>query len=530
MRPASARAALVRKAKRHTSRRLSTETSTTPSEDEDITTDESSKAAGKASSTTASPVTKPLFSEVVSVSIPSLQPKSAVKSSPFPAKSTGKAPSELPSPPPTSNLRNPHLGKISLDYNELGQFDQLIYSLQKGAPVHGNTLPLSWQTVKQALSDCGNITLDELNSEDATRWLKLRYECLRLGIEAFFKSEPEIAHKNDWTLFQYEGFDAFDKEPGRKYWKHHRHSIFSATTTTINADHHELMEVADTDEEKERRRAQEGPTPRNQINVLINPPTVSATDQPKLEDCAINDGGFEEASNYFGEGGLQEGKTPIIDLEHWMDEDSTLVETMHGEEIVSSEGLMTHEELVNAIPDFMNEPSSNLHVAKVTLPNESITDSDQTLKDHGIPTHGAPGSSYTTQPSPAHTHSRDFQAINKVMQGIPSEEAQPLPIKRPKNKKRKTSPEPSNSVSVHEDTPGGTPRITHMIANNPPSPGTDIPKENLENEYESEHSSQISVSVMTPQAHRFRRWGTAASSPFRSIFGGPPGPRSSPRS
>ena len=298
-----------------------------------MTTDESSKAAGKASSTTASSVTKPSLSEVVSVSIPSAHDKSAVKSSLFLAKSTRKAPSELPSPPPSSNLRNPHLGKISLDYNELGQFDQLIYSLQKGAPVYGNTLPLSWRTVKQALFDCGNITLDELNSEDATKWLKLRYECLRLGIEAFFKSKPEIAFKNDWTFFQYEGFDAFDKTPGRKYWKHHRHSIFNSTTRTINTNYHELKEVADTDDEKERWRAQEGPTPRKQINVLKDPPTVSATNPSELGDSTINDGGLEEAMNHVGEGGLQERKTPIIDLEDWQDEDDTLVETMHGEEV-----------------------------------------------------------------------------------------------------------------------------------------------------------------------------------------------------
>ena len=491
-----------------------------------MTTDESSKAAEKASSTTASPATKPSFSEVVSVSVPSLQPKSAVRCSPFLAKSMGKAPSELPSPPPSSNLRNPHLGKISLDYNELEQFDQLIYSLQKGAPVHGNTLPLSWQTVKQALFDCGNITLDELNSEDATKWLKLRYECLRLGIEAFFKSKPEIADKNDWTLFQYEGFDAFDKEPGRKYWKHHRHSIFSPTPTTINADHHELMEAPETDDEKVGRRGQKGPTSSNHVITLKDEPTISTINHSKLGGFSLNNGALEEARNHVDEGGSQEGKTPIIDLEDWQDEDNTLVATMRGEEVVSSEGFMSHEELVKAIPDFMSEPSSNLHVAKVTLPSESDTNSNRPTNHHRTPSQGAPGSSSTTRPSSAHTHSRDFQAINQAMPEYPPNEGPPLTIKRPK--KRKSATERSTSVSVHEDTPGGTPRIRHIIANNPPSPGTDLPKENLRNENEAEHSSQVSVSIRTPHAPRFHRWGTAVSSPFRSIFGGPQGPQSSP--
>ena len=410
------------------------------------------------------------------------------------------------------------MGETSLEYHNLGQFDQLIYSLQKGAPVHGNTLPLSWQTVKQTLFNRGDLTLDELNSEEATKLLKLRYECLRLGVEAFFKSKPETADKNDWTLFQYEEFDAFDKNRGTKYWKHHRHSIFSPSTTTVNADQHEPMEIAETDDEKEGRRGQEEATPYNQLNALEDQLTVSAIDHPELEGCITNNGGLEEDSNHVDERDLQEGKTTIIVLEHWRNEDDTLVETMQGEEVVSSEGLMSHEELGKTITDFLNEPLSNPHVAKVTSPSLSNTDSDQPSNHHKTPHHGAPGSSCTTKASSAYTFSRGFQAINKVMEGkLPNEEI-PLPSKCPK--KRKAAPEPEAEVEVHEDAPGGTPRIKHMIANNPPSPGTDLPKENLRDE--AEHSSQ--VSNRTPQAPRFR-WG-AATSPFRSLFGGPPGPQS----
>ncbi len=410
------------------------------------------------------------------------------------------------------------MGKTSLEYDKLEELDQLIYSLQKGAPVHGNTLPLSWQTVKQTLFDCGEITLYELNSEEATKWLKLRYECLRLGIEAFFKSKPETADRNDWTLFQYEGFDAFDKERGTKYWRRHKHSIFSPSTTTINADHQEPMEVAETDEEKEGRRGQVGATPYNQVNALVDQSTVSAVDHSNLGDLMRNDGGLEEASNHLGDGALQEGKATIIDLEHWRNEDNTLVETMQGEEVVSSEGLMSHEELGKTISDLLNEPSSNLHVAKVTIPSHSIANSGQPLNYNRTPSHGAPASSCTIQASSAHTLSRGFQAINKVLEEKIPNEGSPFPVKRPK--KRKAATQPEAEVEVHEDAPGGTPRIRNIIANNPPSPGTDLPKENLQDE--AEHSSQ--VSIRTPQAPRFHQW--TVSTPFRSLFGGPPGPQS----
>ena len=402
---------------------------------------------------------------------------------------------------------------MGFDYNGLEHFDQLIYSLQKGAPVHGNTLPLSWQTVKQTLFDCGGITLDELNSEEATKCLQLRYECLQIGIEAFFESKPETADKDDWTLYRYEGFDAFDKNPDTKYWKHHRHSIFSPSTTSINDDQHEPMEIAETDDEKEAHRGQEEATPYNQFDALEDQLTVSASDQSGWEGCETDDGGPEEDSNHVNERESQEGETTIVDLEHWGSEDDTLVETMQGEEVVSSEGLMSPGELGKTIADFLDEPLSNPHVAKVTTPSLSITNSD-----HRTPDHGAPGSPCATNASSAHMFLTGFQAINKVMVGkLPNEG---IPLLPKSSKKRKAAPEPEAEVEVHEDAPGGTPRIKHMIANNPPSPGTDLPKENLQEE--AEHSSQ--VSIRTPQTPRLR-WGTETS-PFRSLCGGPPGPQS----
>ena len=410
-----------------------------------------------------------------------------------------------------SNLRNPHLGTTSLDYNELGQFDQLIYSLQKGAPVHGNTLPLSWQTVKQTLFDCGEITLDELNSEETTKWLQLRYECLRLGIEAFFKSKPETADKDDWTLSRYEEFDAFDKKPDTKYWKYHRHSIFSPSTTSINDDQHEPMEIAETDDEKEAHRGQEEAIPYNQFDALKDQLTISASDDSEWEGCETDDGGLEEDNNHVDEREPQEGETSIIDLEQWGSEDDTLVETMQREDVVSSEGLMSPGELGKTIADFLNEPLSKPQVAKVT--SKSNTNSEEPL----TPGHGAPESSCTTQASSANTLVRGFQAINTATEEKLPHESIPLPVKRPK--KRKAATEPEAEVEVHEDAPGGSPRIRRIIANNPPSPGTDLPKENLPDE--AEHSSQ--VSIRTPQAPRYRWvWGRSTS-PFRSLFGGPPG-------
>ena len=65
-------------------------------------------------------------------------------------------------------------------------------------------------------------------------------------------------------------------DPARKYWKHHKERIFRPVTTTMNAGHHKLMEVADNDDKKNKRREQSGATPQHSSQVLVSVSTLGA--------------------------------------------------------------------------------------------------------------------------------------------------------------------------------------------------------------------------------------------------------------
>ena len=75
-----------------------------------------------------------------------------------------------------------------------------------------------------------------------------------------------------------------------------------------------------------------------------------------------------------------------------------------------------------------------------------------------------------------------------------------------KAKKRKAKVDVA--IAVHEDLPGRTPVVKKIVSMNPTSPGTDLPKENLDGNGFAQHSSQAEMG--TP---RIRRQHEAISTP-----------------
>ena len=431
-----------------------------------------------------------------------------------PAKRLESNPSDLPSPPAWSNLCNPFTETVPLDYDKMERLDRLIYSLQKGAPIHGNTLPLSWQSVKQTLFEYGEITLDELNSREGTEWLKLRYESLRLCIEAFFDSKAEVADKSDWTLFYSEDFRAFDHDRGTKYWKHHKYSIVNPSAADSKTSLTKVREVAGTDDEGDE--GQDEATFCDPHLSVKDDSILPAFDEPKPDKLKANDSLSEAPRDDLDEG-VHVDKTMVVDLENWGSEGNMPVENMQDEDALSSEGNMSYNGLVKTIASWSENPS-NPQFSKDIIPNLLTNNTDRTVRCHRAIDYGGPSSSSSMPALSNTTLLKDFQDVNEVPNTSHSHQGLLNPVKR--TRKRKVATEPEPTVEVHEDAPGGSPRIRQFINNNPPSPGTDIPKENLEDEFE--HSSQ--VSVRTPRPARFRQ--VTASSSFRSLFGGPPGPQS----
>jgi len=233
-------------------------------------------------------------------------------------------------PPSWSNLQNPYLNQRAMDPEKLCSLDRILYQFQKGAPLHSTIVPHKWQEAKQLLFDHGEITLDELNDSEATKWLKARYEDLRTGIEAFFGSRPEPSTKQDWPLVHSEGFDVFDMKSGVKYWKHRKYSIVNPVTTiTSNMQRREIPESGDDVE-----------TLRDETE----------TKQEAVEDdftadrvLAFSESDFK--ASYHSE--VEASMTTVVDLEGFdgIDHEKTLVESMRGGDLLTSHIMMGIEDL-----------------------------------------------------------------------------------------------------------------------------------------------------------------------------------------
>ena len=500
-RPAAAKAATLRRAKTQKPRSASMDTTSTLVKDGSATPSHDFTAKERLATTTLSaPAPKLSYSKILCVSIPKL-------TQPSPRSPTPSA------PPAWSNLQNPYANAGPLEYEKLEPLDRLIYGLQKGAPGQGNTLPITWQEVKRLLFDCGEINLDELNSEEGTEWLKARYESVRLGVEAFFGGKQEYSDKNDWTLNHIEGFDVFDKQRGSKYWKHRSHSVESPKTT--RATYRETGEVAETDDKGD------GYGGGDQLEAYKDTADSGAV-VPAVEAEAA---GADEHD--------MEGNT-VIDLDDAgsviEDTEYTLIESMHGKDTFSSETMMNDEELgklLSPIAQYLAEPpppsSPNLPSAQ-PVPN--------VLKDNQ-PHHFNERASCEAVKSPKSTQSTleprlldAFQPITNQYVADIKHIVSDVPAPITKTKKRKLRTEAEGTVNIHEDPPGRTPMIRRITANNPPSPGTDIPKENLRDDGTVALSSQNEF--RTPTIRR-QRADTTSPIPLRygaysSLFGGPTGP------
>ncbi len=456
--------------------------------------------------------------------------------------------SDGPNPvaPAWSNLQNPYLNRTSLDWAEIRAMDRRVYLLQKGAPLHGNTLPEDWNVVKRVLFDEGHISLGELNSREGTELLKSCYESLRLGLQGFFGSRPEPINKMDWTISKAEKLDVYGRERGSRYWKHHRDSLVEGTKTSINSyipgiaikstnsmrgnDQEEVLygfrKEHGSNEAKMPKTVQHvksgGPTP-NKSSLKRSPVLevrVERTESLDREDC--------------GELGV------IIETE------DSLIESMRGGNVPSS--IMSDtalEELLFPVDQYLREPIQDSSDSR-------SSESSRLFRVHPDKTLDV----FCSVPSGAKAMDLSTSSNRRLAGPVPhdKEEAKSAihvgrhdgfggphtPKAEVKTRKRKSRVDVA--IAVHEDSPGRTPRVEKIVGMNPASPGTDIPKENLGDDGSVEHSSQVEIG--NPRTRRHHDAGTHSTGSvrrlenttsvtprYRSLFGGPLGsssPGSSP--
>ena len=140
----------------------------------------------------------------------------------------------LPSVQPLLNGVNPYLKTSATDWDELRHFDRRLFLLQQGAPIKGDNMPYDWSAVKRILFKEGfSINQDFFDGVKDAQYLQRRYECVRIGLEAFFNAKPETENRMEWTLFRVEDFDVYDLKRGHDYWKCTEDGIAKPIETTL---------------------------------------------------------------------------------------------------------------------------------------------------------------------------------------------------------------------------------------------------------------------------------------------------------
>ncbi|MCJ1466362.1 hypothetical protein MMC07_004981 [Pseudocyphellaria aurata] len=144
---------------------------------------------------------------------------------------SASAPSSTGSP--RIDFDNPFNKPISSDWRDLESFDRRLYILQKGAPLHGETLPVEWTKIVETLVMEGFFTPGEFKALGGLTALTSRYETIRLEIQGFFRSAPEPVDKRNWLIKYVEDLEIYGLGSGTKYWRHQSDSVVNPRSSKI---------------------------------------------------------------------------------------------------------------------------------------------------------------------------------------------------------------------------------------------------------------------------------------------------------
>lgn len=576
-RPATIKADWRRRSEEHKSRQASAKSDTVPIPTTDNNKAQSFSVDGRYGLYRDTAATNLTFSEIQAITIPPLSKSKQGKPS-APAKGKGRptSPSRIgegsaraapveaeaplqplpdmrssPSKSSSSSKENPSYlrDRATFDFNDLSSFDSRLYRLQHGAPTHEKTLPKSWDYVKQILFDNGEITLDALYSDEGTKWIKARYEEIRLGVEACWASKPDPTDDRDWTQRHMEAFSVFDQKRGSKYWRHYEDNL----NPTISTSRKELGQVAETDNDEESFYESHDPHGfwlHRATDSGTSPWIVGADEVASGASLPFHTRDEEEISPKFEDGNREQSYIDLGDGDEGqsdVDPDRTLVESMR-DAIQSSDPVISTQELTNllspvteyvvndrvttgdatgSVKDIVLSDSASFELNR--LPAEDDDPASPTLASpkSNVRKRGVLKSSPTLLEAFRYVKKTSGTAIDQADLSQHTNDLQ-APGVAAWGQKRKSRNE--QEVVIHEDSPD-----RQAVAQNLKSPGTDLPKENLEAEGEAAESPS-DILVRTPTTRRYREpvntppfarlaaGGNAKTTPTHlPFFGGPSG-------
>lgn len=408
---------------------------------------------------------------------------------------------------------------LAYAWSDLAPIDRRIFCLQAGAPAGGKTLPFKWPRLADQLDQEGLLTKVQLKACGGAKALLERYELVRLHVQGLFGAADEATDRTDFNILYAEGFDVYDLVGSKTAYVHprDRDPVAEHTAKKSKVDHKESggadsqtdtataqdtqVPVAFAAERSPRFQSEEsgeisyeeqvwGPGGFRPEELRDNGDYVGSMEQSREDVSALIEdvmSSQDDVSKVYEEHLSQMQATDII----LSDRSSAARSDEHGTggferepqdsgSAVLSEIKTAHYSSNFAIPvanmtGNMPDPQTGRPVTlkegplKVTvnLPSQGDAASDQLLKD--LETQGSDG------PEPG---SSTFAQQSRAKWAV-------------------------NSFQVFEDQDGSTPVVKKSVILHHLSPGTDIPKENFENDGDgdNDHTSQSMLGRFGARTH-----------------------------
>ena len=373
-----------------------------------------------------------------------------------------------------------------------------------------------------------------LRSKAAAKRMKSRLQSATSSKTSITSASFKKTHsKQCSTVSKTEGFDAYEMKSGSRYWRHQKDSVVKGTTiythfNTIESSSERENQIWEaTDNISKGQDKSQTRTPTSMQNVT-NEERMPNKPCMKLLTVLGDDNERKIHSNR-----EDDSETGAI-----TETEDTLIESMRGEHVTFSimsdaalhEFLLPTERYLEQEPNhedaakLVSSDSKGSEPAGSVLahPDKAVSSAAPEAKAVDLNTSSDRGLSGAVE-------SRKQRTTSGLLVGPRGKCDGPrTPKTESKAKKRKLRAD--STVTVHEDLPGRTPLIRKIVRMNPASPGTDIPKENLEDEGSVEDSSQVmsqtrrhQEAIGTPSNRRVRHLevATTATPPYRSLSSSP---------
>lgn len=360
-----------------------------------------------------------------------------------------------------------------LGWKSLSESDRLLYLLQQGAYDNSEMLPLSWMDAALSLRKRFGLG-DFPSTEQATNEvdaLRARYRSVSQHMQDFFGAELEPATKEDETFYYAEDFDVYDLEPGDKYFKRRSDCIVMASLMPT-MDEKAFGQKSDLNQTKPIEVAT--PCPQCILDRLGN--TLRSTSNGLQARCS-HDVDRQGKGNHGKEENqvMNPDEQPCGDASQDLEGDDMQHLHTADDENVNEEG--------QGRGLFGSYNDAEGYIRQSMGPHDEYSSTQESPERELI-------ASMRNSISANIDDVLDLDDLTPMLSSLP-EPIMQASGRRDKPRQRSTSRRNKRSTggsdfSVHEDAPGGTPKIKKHVAMNRKSPGTDIPKENLQERSPSE--------------------------------------------